>query len=177
MIYALLALAAAAIALSYLALHKSNAAKTIVVDVIGALDGRTVEIMVEGKKERVILAGIGFPRGDQKSEQDCAEIVQETVVGRRLYMEIYREVEGCKYVALKSANGDCLNAMMLSKGLARYESSGIGFSGNLIAAENQARNSGLGVWDKNRELYKHLAGDAHGDVFDASFDEVAISKD
>ena len=178
MIFALIAIAAAAIALSYFALPNSADRKTLIVDVVGAIDGRTIEIVLEGKRERVILAGIGFPRGDQKSEQDCAETVEETVVGRRLYMETFKEVEGCRYVSLKSANGDCLNEMMLSKGLARYESTGIGFVGSLIDAENKARQAGIGVWDKNRALYKHLAGTAGDKLIDISIeDEVRLTND
>ncbi len=173
MVFAIIAAAAAAIALVYFALSSANATKTLIVDVIGAVDGRTIEIMIEGKKDRVILAGIGFPRGDQKSEQDSLEAVNEVVVGRRLLMEVHRDVEGCKYVSLKSANGDCLNAMMLKKGMARYESMGVGFLGDLIAAENEARSRGIGVWDKNRALYKHLAGNAHV----GATDEIGIPLD
>lgn len=158
MVFIFIAAAAAAIAIFYFVLRSASEPRTIIVDVVGAIDGRTIEIMLNGKKERVILAGIGFPRGDQKSEQDCLEAVSEVVVGRRLYMDIHKDVEGCRYVSLKSANGDCLNAMMLSRGLARYESTGVGFVGDLIAAENEARTKSIGVWDKNRALYKHLSG-------------------
>ena len=160
MVFVFIASAAVAIAIFYFVLRSVNETKTFIVDVVGAIDGRTIEIMQEGKKERVILAGIGFPRGDQKSEQDSLDAVNDVVVGRRLYMEILKDVEGCRYVSLKSANGDCLNEMMLSKGLARYESTGIGFVGGLIAAEGEARSKGIGVWDKNRALYKHLSGNA-----------------
>lgn len=161
MVFVFIAAAAVAIAIFYLVLRSANEAKTLIVDVVGVVDGRTIEILTEGQKERVILAGIGFPRGDQKSEQDCLEAVSEVVIGRRLYMVVHREVESCKYVSMKSSNGDCLNVMMLSKGLARYESSGVGFVGELIAAENEARAKGIGVWDKNRALFKHLAGGSH----------------
>lgn len=177
MVFAFIGIAAAVIAIIYYAMHSSSETKTVIVDVVGAIDGRTVEIMVDNRKERVILGGIGFPRGDQKSERDCAETVQEVVVGRRLYMEIFKEVEGCKYVTLKSSNGDCLNSTMLSKGLARYESTGIGFVGDLIEAENKARNEGLGVWDKNRTLYNKLASTAAtSDMYHDSMDEMDIDN-
>lgn len=175
MVFAFIGIAAAVIAIFYYAMHSSKETKTVIVDVVGAIDGRTVEIMIDNQKQRVILGGIGFPRGDQKSEKDCADIVQEVVVGRRLYMEILKEVEGCKYVALKSSNGDCLNSTMLSKGLARYESTGIGFVGDFIEAENKARNEGLGVWDKNRSLYNNLtATSATSEMYHDSMDEMEI---
>ncbi|MDQ8200582.1 thermonuclease family protein [Pelagicoccus enzymogenes] len=139
-------------------LRSSSSTSTMIVDVVGAVDGRTVEVLVNKVKERVILAGIGFPPGDPRSEQDCAEVVEEVVTGRRLYMEVFKEVSGCRYVALSSSNGDCLNEMMLRKGLARYESTGVGFIGKLVEAETFARKEGIGVWDENRALFRHLSG-------------------
>ena len=178
MVLSFIALAALAVAIFYWVLRSSTSSRTVIVDVIGAIDGRTVEVISDGKRERVILAGIGFPPGDQRSEQDCADVVQDVVVGRRLYMEVFKDVEGCKYVSLKSSNGDCLNAMMLSKGLARYESTGIGFVGELVEAENKARSAGVGVWDKNRALFKHISGQVRGDHYiDNAVDEFASDLD
>lgn len=179
MILGFIALSAVAIGLFYLTLRGSSTVHTSIVDVIGAIDGRTVEVMNNKVKERVILAGIGFPPGDHRSEQDCAEVVQEVVAGRRLYMEVFKEISGCKYVALNSSNGDCLNVMMLSKGLARYEATGVGYIGKLVTAENEARTNSLGVWDKNRSLFRHLsAGQQTPDPFLGSeLDEYAIDRD
>ncbi|MDQ8204596.1 hypothetical protein [Pelagicoccus sp. SDUM812003] len=178
MVIGFIALAIAAIAIVYMVLHSSNSPKTSIVDVVGYIDGRTVEVIHEKRKERVILAGIGFPPGDQRSEKDCAEVVEDVVVGRRLYMEVHREVEGCRYVSLKSSNGDCLNAMMLSKGLARYESTGIGYIAPLVEAESKAKTAGVGVWDKNRELFKHLSDVTDDDHYtDSSVDEFASDRD
>ena len=158
MILGFIAIAALAIGLIYMTLRSTSTTSTMIVDVVGAVDGRTVEVLVNKVKERVILAGIGFPPGDPRSEQDCAEVVEEVVTGRRLYMEVFKDVSGCRYVTLQSSNGDCLNEMMLRKGLARYESTGVGFIGNLVEAETKARNEGIGVWDSNRALFRHLAG-------------------
>lgn len=178
MIIGFIALAALAIGLFYMTLRSSSTTHTSIVDVIGAVDGRTVELMNNKVKERVILAGIGFPPGDSRSEQDCADVVQDVVTGRRLYMEVFKEISGCKYVTLKSSNGDCLNVMMLRKGLARYESTGVGFIGDLVQAENEARNAGIGVWDKNRSLFRHLSGGApEGQFLDSDVDEYAIDRD
>ncbi len=172
MIIGFISLAAFAIGLIYMTLRSSASTSTMIVDVVGTVDGRTVEVLVNKVKERVILAGIGFPPGDPRSEQDCAEVVEEVVIGRRLYMEVFKEISGCRYVTLNSSNGDCLNAMMLSKGLARYESTGVGFIGKLVEAETVARNAGIGVWDKNRALFRHLAGGQFGDG--AGMDSVTV---
>ncbi len=172
MIIGFISLAAFAIGLIYMTLRSSTTTSTMIVDVVGTVDGRTVEVLVNKVKERVILAGIGFPPGDPRSEQDCADVVEEVVMGRRLYMEVFKEISGCRYVTLNSSNGDCLNAMMLSKGLARYESTGVGFIGKLVEAETVARNAGIGVWDKNRALFRHLAGGQLGEGADV--DSVAV---
>lgn len=165
MIIGFISLVALAIGLIYMTLRSGTTTSTAIVDVVGTIDGRTVEVMVNQKKERVILAGIGFPPGDPRSEQDCAEVVDEVVMGRRLYMEVFKEISGCKYVTLNSSNGDCLNVMMLSRGLARYESTGVGFIGPLVEAENVARTGGIGVWDKNRALFRHLASVKQNEQF------------
>lgn len=153
-------------------LRSTTTTQTMIVDVVGALDGRTVEVVANKRKERVVLAGIGFPPGDSKSENECADVVQEVVSGRRLYMEVFKEVSGCKYVSLASSNGDCLNEMMLEKGLARYESTGVGFVGKLVEAETRARSAEVGVWDKNRLLFRHLANESD----DAQRDEVTFEQ-
>lgn len=171
MILGFILIAALAIGLIYMTLRSSSTTSTMIVDVVGAVDGRTVEVLVNKVKERVILAGIGFPPGDPRSEQDCAEVVEEVVTGRRLYMEVFKEISGCRYVTLSSSNGDCLNAMMLRKGFARYESRSVGFIGSLVEAETEARNEGIGVWDENRALFRHLAG---GKQEGADAEQVAV---
>ncbi|MBK1879655.1 thermonuclease family protein [Pelagicoccus mobilis] len=160
MVFAFISVAALAIGLIYMTLRSSTTTHTAIVDVIGAIDGRTVEVVLNKRKERVVLAGIGFPPGDARSETECADVVQDVVAGRRLYMEVFKEVSGCRYVTLSSSNGDCLNVMMLEKGLGRYESTGVGFIGKLVEAESRAQAAGLGVWDKNRALFRHLANEA-----------------
>lgn len=178
MVIAFIAVALAAFAIIYFVLRGQGKAQTSIVDVVGAIDGRTVELVHNNTKEKVILAGIGFPPGDPRSESDCAEVVQEVVNGRRLYMEVFKEVEGCKYVTLRSANGDCLNQMMLSRGLARYESGAVGYIGQLVEAENEARSKGIGVWDKNRALFRHLSQKNSGDAYlDSEIDEFAVDRD
>lgn len=172
MLFGLIAVAALAIGLIYMTLRSTTTTQTMIVDVVGALDGRTVEVVANKRKERVVLAGIGFPPGDSKSENECADVVQEVVSGRRLYMEVFKEVSGCKYVSLASSNGDCLNEMMLEKGLARYESTGVGFVGKLVEAETRARSAEVGVWDKNRLLFRHLANESD----DAQRDEVTFEQ-
>lgn len=174
MLIATIAVIAAALAILYLISSDDRVAPKIIVDVVGALDGRTVEIALDGKRTRAVLAGIGFPGGDRKSECDCFEAVKEMAVGRRLYMQTHKEVESLKYISLESANGDSVNGLLLSRGLARYESAGAGYIAELIAAEHEARNLGIGIWDPNRALFKHMNGSGAPteDLFqNASLDE------
>lgn len=172
MLFGFIAVAAIAIGLVYMTLRSSTTTQTMIVDVVGAIDGRTVEVVANKRKERVVLAGIGFPPGDARSESECADVVQDVVSGRRLYMEVFKEISGCKYVTLASSNGDCLNEMMLEKGLARYESTGVGFVGKLVEAETRARAAAIGIWDKNRLLFRHLAHEAS----DSKRDDIAFDR-
>ena len=173
MVIGFIAVAALAIGVIYMTLRSTTTTQTMIVDVVGAIDGRTVEVVANKRKERVVLAGIGFPPGDSRAESECADAVQDVVSGRRLYMEVFKDVGGCKYVSLSSSNGDCLNEMMLEKGLARYESTGVGFVGRLVEAETRARNAEVGVWDRNRLLFRHLSNQSS----EAARDEVAFGRD
>lgn len=173
MVFGFIAVASLAIGLIYMTLRSTTTTQTMIVDVVGAIDGRTVEVVVNKRKERVVLAGVGFPPGDARAETECADVVQDVVSGRRLYMEVYKEISGCKYVGLSSSNGDCLNEMMLEKGLARYESTGVGFVGKFVEAETRARNAEVGVWDRNRLLFRHLANET-GD--ESQRDEVSLDR-
>jgi len=132
--------------------------KVLIVDVLDVVDGRTLEVSSNNVHYRVILAGVGFPQGDEKALVDAAALVSEVAKGKRLHMTVHKEVEGLNYVELKSSNGDSLNELILKQGLARYESIGTGFVGNLVTSENEARNASIGIWDPNRDLFKHMTG-------------------
>ena len=137
--------------------------KTLLVDVLEVIDGRTLEVSSDNSRFRVILAGVGFPKGDEKALVDAEALVTDVAKGKRLYMVVHKEVEGLNYVELKSSNGDSLNELILKQGLARYESLGGGFIGEMVAAENEARIANLGIWDPRRDLFKHMTGEFNPD--------------
>ena len=147
------------VAVLYFVVRSMGTNKQFIVDVQEVIDGRSLKVRVEGRDISVVLAGIGFPPNDEKAVVDAVEIVRDIAIGRRLFMEIYKEVQGLMYVTLKSSNGDCLNEIMLEKGLARYESNGLGFIGTMVSKEATARSKEIGIWDKNRDLFKHMTGD------------------
>ncbi|MEM9160190.1 MAG: hypothetical protein AAGB46_14190, partial [Verrucomicrobiota bacterium] len=143
----------------YFVVRSMGTNREYVVDVIDVIDERTVKVSMEGSSVNVILAGIGFPPNDEKATVDAIEVIREVAVGKRLHMEIFKDVGGLMYVAIKSSNGDCLNDLMLSRGIARYESNGLGYLGSMVSSEAKARNEELGIWDKNRDLFKHMTGE------------------
>jgi len=163
MIFAFLVFLGIGIGVFYFVNSEFMQKKTIMVDVLDIVDGRTLEVSSERAKFRVILAGVGFPPGDAKALVDAETLVREVAGGKRLFMVVHKEVEGLNYVELKSSNGDSLNELLLKEGLARYESMGVGFVGEMVTAESHARNSGIGIWDPNRELFKHITGEFNPD--------------
>ena len=147
------------VAVLYFVVRSMSTNKRLIVDVESVIDGRTLKVRVNGSVVSVILAGVGFPPNDEKAAFDAIDVVRDIAVGRRLFLEVIKEVQGLMYVTLKSANGDCLNELMLKKGLARYESNGLGYIGTMVSSEAEARSKGIGIWDKNRDLFKHMTGD------------------
>lgn len=163
MIFAILLFLGVGIGVFYFVNTGISQKKTLLVDVLEVVDGRTLEVSSEHSRFRVILAGVGFPPGDEKALVDAEELVTEVAKGKRLYMVIHKEVEGLNYVELKSANGDSLNELILRQGHARYESTWGGIVGEMLTAENQARNAGIGIWDPRRDLFKHMTGEFNPD--------------
>ncbi len=160
MVFVFLAFIAIAFAVFYVVHGNASKNKVFLVEVLEAIDGSRLKVNLENKPIMVLLAGIGYPPNDDKAAFDAINTLESMVVGRRFNMEIFKEVQGLMYVDLKSANDDSLNEIMLKKGLARFESHGIGHVPSLMAAETEAKNKAIGIWDKNRDLFKHMTGEA-----------------
>ncbi len=158
MVFAFLAFVAVAIAIFYVVNGSVSKNKIFLVEVLEAVDGRRLKVNLDNKQVVVLLGGIGYPSGDEKAAFDAINTLQSMVVNRRFNMEIMKQIEGLMYVDLKSADGDSLNETLLRKGLARFESHGVGFVSSMMAAETEAKQQAIGVWDKNRDLFKHMTG-------------------
>ncbi|MDE0768305.1 MAG: thermonuclease family protein [Opitutaceae bacterium] len=109
------------------------------------------------KNRRVILAGIGFPAGDEKALADSFELVDGIANGGQFRMEILKEADGAMHVDIRSLNGDSLNELMLRKGFARFDSRVIGFVNSMLTAENEAKTAKLGIWNRRRELFRNAS--------------------
>ncbi|MCH6257429.1 thermonuclease family protein [Puniceicoccaceae bacterium K14] len=146
-----------AVAIAFYLIQSAGSERKLVVDVIDVVDGQTLEVKRDDLTYRVILSGIGFPIGDQKSQTDTFEIVKDICLGKKLYMIINKEADSVKYVNLLSGGGESLNELILKKGFARYESAGVGYLTNLVAAESEAKMKKVGIWDENRDIFNRAS--------------------
>lgn len=131
--------------------------KKVVVDVIEVIDGQTLAVKDSTGQFRVLLAGIGFPAGDERAALDSLDIVKDVCLGKKFYMVTHKELDGLKYVNLLSGSDESLNELLLKQGFARYASGGVGYISSLVAAESEAKLKKIGIWDKNRELYRNIS--------------------
>jgi|GEM_PF-878611 endonuclease YncB( thermonuclease family) len=157
MIFGIIAIIAASIGVLYFTVGSLGANRVVEVSVTRILDGNTVEVRSESGTNRVVLGGIGFPLGDERAARDSFEALEDVANGRRFKMEVLKETDGLSYVELKTAIGDSLNRLLLEKGLARFDSRAIGLSNAMMEAESKARAAKLGIWDRNRELFRQAA--------------------
>jgi len=154
MIFGIIATIALSVGVLYYFVGSFGQRRSHDVQVTKVLDGKTLEIRSKTENRSVVLAGIGFPSGDEKALNDATELVEDIANGRRFRMEILKEVDGLMYVDLRAANGDSLNELMLSRGFARFDFRAIGFVNSMLEAENKARNEQLGIWNQNRQLFR-----------------------
>ncbi|MDG2253394.1 MAG: thermonuclease family protein [Opitutaceae bacterium] len=134
------------------------------VQVLEVIDGNSLEVGYEGRNWRVILAGIGFPPGDERALKDAFELIDGIARDGQFRMAVWKEVGWVMYVDLQVLGGDSLNELMLRKGFARFESRGIGLMNSILTAEDEARAAKLGIWNRNRELSRNASNSlsAHG---------------
>jgi|TARA_B110000037_G_C17097200_1_gene496474 endonuclease YncB( thermonuclease family) len=156
-IFIFIAAIALGIAVLYLVVGNASGNRCLNVKVKDVVDGKTLEIRSATENRRVILAGIGFPPGDEKALTDAFELVEEVAHGGQFKMEILKEVDGVMYVDIRALNGDSLNELMLRKGFARFDSRAIGFVNSMLTAESVAKNAKAGIWNRQRELFRNAS--------------------
>lgn len=179
MIIPILAAAGLAVAIGFYLSQSMGNEKKLIVDVLDVIDEQTLTVSVAGEKFRVVLAGIGFPPGDERARVDTFEIVKDVCLGKKLYMLVLKEIDGLKYVNIQSGSGDSLNELILKQGFARYESGGAGFVSNLVAAESEAKLKKIGIWDQHRALFKRISdlGDSVDHLNDAAETEDSYHRE
>lgn len=124
------------------------------------LDGDTIEVLIDGKKERVRLIGIDAPEfGDEKSPEECfaresSQRMKELVDGKEVWLkkdptqddrDIYGRI--LRYVVLE--DGTFINLAMVADGFAReytYRGNSYQYQQNFREAVWDAKNKKLGLW-------------------------------
>lgn len=120
-------------------------AETVTGKVIGVSDGDTITMLIDGRPEKIRLHGIDSPEQGQdygtKAKQFTSSIVYDKIVSiERMGKDKYGRTIGWIHV-----DGKVLNEELVLAGYAwhfkKYSS-----SEKLAALENEARESGTGLW-------------------------------
>ncbi len=112
----------------------------------------------------VLYAGIRAPFSDEPLFEESKKRNEELVGGKRIRLrfdEVERDKKG-RLLAYAFAEGQFVNEILVREGLAyvRLTPGTQRFAQRLLAAQNQARQQGLGLWAK---INAHVAGPLIGD--------------
>ncbi len=156
MTFSLLILLGLGVAVFFFATQSLETKRSTVVEVLDFPDGTSVLLREGANTFSAILAGIGYPTDDPRSEMDACERLRDIAAGKRLKMIVHKKVGDLQYVELSAGDGESLNRMLVRYGMARLELKGIGSIPELFSAEVMARNEELGIWDRNRDAFKTM---------------------
>lgn len=114
--------------------------------VIGVIDGDTVSCLDESNQEqRVNLAGIDAPEPGMPYAAESREALADLVFGKAVtVLPLAQDATGV-WTASLFLNGSGVSRGLVAGGNARVDPSGSG-DPELVAAEEQARSRGLGLW-------------------------------
>ena len=121
---------------------------------IKAIDGDTIEVFVDNSTEKVRLLGINTPEKGKPYYQEAKKFLQEF---ENKTIEILRDWEDedkydrkLRYVFY---NNRLLNIEILQEGLATsYMIDELDYKDKIIDAEDFAKNSGIGLWEKSKHI-------------------------
>lgn len=146
---------------------------------VRALDGDTLSILVNGRKERVRLRGVDAPESihkDPKRNVPMGKTATDWVRKRLEGLDVVLEFERAKperdrhgsYVAyVRLPDGALVNLELVERGLSPF-AAGFGpgrHAAEFQAAEKRARDAGLGIWGdpKLKRHYLERKGQAGRD--------------
>ena len=155
MVFGILATLALGIGSVFFVMQSLNEKRRVRVKVLDVVDETRARVLEEGRECEVVLAGIAYPPGDEKSINDGRWMIETVAKGFFFNMEILKEYQGNRYVTLHALGGESVNELMLRKGYARYSAKGIGFQEAMVEAEKYAKDNRIGIWNSQRELFRN----------------------
>ncbi len=155
MVFGILATLALGIGSVFYVMQSLNEKRRVRVKVVDVVDETRVRVLEEGIEREVVLAGIAYPPGDEKSINDGRWMIETVAKGFFFNMEILKEYQDTRYVTLYALGGESVNELMLRKGYARYSAMGIGFQEAMLEAEKYAKYNRIGIWNSQRELFRN----------------------
>ena len=155
MVFGFLATLALGIGSVFYVMQSLNEKRRVRVKVLDVVDETRVRVLEEGVEREVVLAGIVYPTGDEKSINDGRWMIETVAKEFFFNMEVLKEYQDTRYVTLYALGGESVNELMLRKGYARYSAMGIAFQEAMLEAEKYAKDTRIGIWHSQRELFRN----------------------
>lgn len=122
-------------------------------DSVRVVDGDTIEVMVDGRQEKVRILGIDTPERGERFYEKARLNLESLCAGRQVSLqpEDGRELKRDKYGRLlayvHAGDGIDVGAEQLKAGLARmYRKEDFGLWDQYLALEAEAKQKRLGIW-------------------------------
>ncbi|MBM3299980.1 MAG: thermonuclease family protein [Deltaproteobacteria bacterium] len=113
---------------------------------VGVVDGDTIEVMHDGRPERIRLHGIDCPESDQDFGTRATEFTSLMVFGKVVEVAPTGADKHGRPVAWVTVHGKSLNKELVRVGLAWWYRWFAPEDKELEALENEARKSRVGLW-------------------------------
>lgn len=122
-------------------------------NVTRVIDGDTIEVDIQGAKEKIRLLDINTPEKKQPYHDEAMNFLKSKVEGKQVLLERGKENKDkygrmLRYVFY---NDELINARILQEGLANFYSyQETRYTSKLKNAEQSAREEKIGIWEKSR---------------------------
>ncbi len=118
---------------------------------LSVYDGNTFEISRDGQVHRILLSQIGAPARGQSFSKEARYALKQMVYGKKIHVIIEREDRMGRFIAHATVDKMDINAEMVKQGFAwvyrKYTE-----DKNLIALEDAARKSKIGLWSEEKPV-------------------------
>jgi len=115
--------------------------------VVGVIDGDTIEVMINGKAEKIRLYGVDCPESGQAFGTQAKKFTSDACFGKTVTVEITDVDKYGRFIGtVRYPNGSTLNEALLAAGMAWWYKEYAPEAWNLMDLQVQAMETDAGLW-------------------------------
>lgn len=134
------------------AVHAEGTTQTFAGKVVGVTDGDTIEVMREGKAEKVRLNGVDCPESNQDFGSRAKQFTSSLVFGKEARVIVRDTDRYGRLVGDVVVDGKILNHELVKEGLAWWYRQYAPNDAMLELLENEARVAKKGLWSQPKPI-------------------------